>query len=113
MDSECLSVCKKQTTITNVKGVSFIIDKKRRDHNNLIGAEHFFNPDIIYEIPNRFEHILLDLRAIETQSQFVWPKADLVSTVKRLLAPGSEPEQVNSLKQALSASTRAQYLKGL
>ncbi|PKG57978.1 MULTISPECIES: peptidase U32 family protein [unclassified Shewanella] len=113
MDSECLSVCKKQTTITNVKDVSFIIDKKRRDHNNLIGAEHFFNPDIIHEIPNKFEHILLDLRAIETQSQFVWPKADLVSAVKRLLTPDSNPEQVNFLKQALSASTRAQYLKGL
>ncbi|MCL1048292.1 U32 family peptidase [Shewanella abyssi] len=113
MDSECLSVCKKHTSITNVKNIDFIVDKKRREHNNLFGAEHFFNPEIIEALPNKFAHILLDLRTIATQSQFIWPKADLVSAVNQLLNSGATPEKVNVLYQALSASTRAQYLKGL
>lgn len=113
MDEECLSICKKHTTITNVKQVDFVIDKKRRDHNNLIGAELFFNPSIVNDIPNKFDSVLLDLRSIKTQTEFVWPQLDLVNAFQDHLQQLAGCKSDEQLYQALSVSTRAQYLKGL
>lgn len=113
MDDECLSICKKHTTITNVKQVDFVIDKKRRDHNNLIGAELFFNPSIVNEIPNKFDSMLLDLRTIKTKTDFVWPQLDLINAFQDYLQQQTDCKSEEQLYQALSVSTRAQYLKGL
>ncbi|WOT06842.1 peptidase U32 family protein [Shewanella youngdeokensis] len=131
MDQACLSVCKKHASMTNIKGIDFIIDKKRREHNNLIGAEHFFNPEIVTDLPQQFDHVMLDLRGIETHSQFTWTKAELINKFTALLEQPfvSQPTEaiktqsdrrnkvidprVTALHSALSSSTRAQYLKGL
>lgn len=113
MDDECLSICKKRTTITNVKQIDFVIDKKRRDHNNLIGAELFFNPSIVTDIPNKFDSVLLDLRSIETKTDFVWPQIDLVNAFQDYLQQRTDCKSEQQFYQALSVSTRAQYLKGI
>lgn len=113
MDDECLSICKKHTTITNVKQVDFVIDKKRRDHNNLIGAELFFNPSIVNDIPNKFDSVLLDLRTVKTKTDFVWPQINFVKAFQDYLQQLAGCKSDEQLYQALSVSTRAQYLKGL
>ncbi|GIU26484.1 U32 family peptidase [Shewanella schlegeliana] len=109
MDKECLTVCKKSSTLTNVKGIDFVIDKKRREHNVLYGSQHFFNPQIVTELSGYFDYVMLDLRAIATNSQLQQSQFDTVIEINKLLSNQSTPE----LTHLISHTTNVQYLKGL
>ncbi|MGS0693310.1 peptidase U32 family protein [Shewanella sp. 0m-4] len=136
MDDECLTVCKKTSSLTNVKGVDFVIDKKRREHNALYGSQHFFNPQILTELSGYFDSVMLDLRAIVTNSQLQQNQFDTVIKLTQFLSsqalssPGLSNQKLSSSKLStkevsspnlssteftnlVSNTTNVQYLKGL
>ncbi|MGS0680663.1 peptidase U32 family protein [Shewanella sp. 125m-7] len=109
MDDECLTVCKKTTSLTNVKGVDFIIDKKRREHNALYGNQHFFNPQILTELSGNFDSVMLDLRNVVTNSQLQQSQFDTAIKCSELLSSQS----MSDFAHLISHTTNIQYLKGL
>ncbi|MCG9731044.1 DUF3656 domain-containing protein [Shewanella sp. Isolate13] len=128
MDKECLTVCKKSSSLTNVKGVDFVIDKKRREHNVLYGSEHFFNPQILADLGGYFDSVMLDLRSVATKTQLQASQFDTVSLFSDLLtnlqsqkksATPSDKSLTRSVEapanlQALFCNTtNEQYQKGL
>lgn len=128
MDKECLTVCKKSSSLTNVKGVDFVIDKKRREHNVLYGSEHFFNPQILTDLAGYFDSVLLDLRSVATKTQLQTSQFDTVSLFSDLLTnlqslkisatPSDKPstrslEAQTNLQVLFCNTTNEQYQKGL
>ncbi|ABZ76713.1 peptidase U32 [Shewanella halifaxensis HAW-EB4] len=109
MDDECLTVCKKATSITNIKGVDFVIDKKRREHNALYGSQHFYNPQILTELPGYFDCVMLDLRTVVTNSQLQQSQFETVIKFTDFLSSQSTPD----FALLISNTTNVQYLKGL
>ncbi|MCL1144456.1 U32 family peptidase [Shewanella marinintestina] len=109
MDDECLTVCKKSTSITNVKGVDFVIDKKRREHNALYGNQHFYNPAILTELSGKFDSVLFDLRSIDTVSR--WKTSALAALIQ--VNEQLNGDLASDLAELITDTTHAQYLKGL
>ncbi|WP_299805049.1 peptidase U32 family protein [uncultured Shewanella sp.] len=137
MDKECLTVCKKVSSLTNVKGIDFVIDKKRREHNALYGSEHFYNPQILTELAGYFDSVLLDLRSVATKSQLKQSRYDTIERLVESLSQqptqlqlhqssplqplqgqkqernGSETEISCELQELIAHTTNEQYRKGL
>ncbi|GIU10696.1 MULTISPECIES: peptidase U32 family protein [unclassified Shewanella] len=132
MDKECLTVCKKTSSLTNVKGIDFVIDKKRREHNALYGSEHFYNPQVLSELKGYFDSVLLDLRAVATKSQLQQSPFDTVAMFVESLSQqpldGAAVQSSQGQRQVLNTSgtelsgnlqglivntTNEQYRKGL
>ncbi|GIU46789.1 peptidase U32 [Shewanella sairae] len=126
MDAECLTVCKKHTGLTNVKGVDFVIDKKRREHNALYGSEHFYNPHIALELNRQLDWLHLDLRAVATRSELHQSPLETIKAIDTVLAKQSETnlhtdkqhatediDLLSSLESLMSQTTCVQYRKGL
>ncbi|MCL1137297.1 peptidase U32 family protein [Shewanella pneumatophori] len=115
MDDECLTVCKKSTSLTNIKGVDFVIDKKRSEHNALYGNQHFYNPQVLSDLGGKFDSVLFDLRAIETNSHWQHGVLEtLLETNKQISSKvGSEHGNDVDLANLVRNTTRVQYLKGL
>jgi hypothetical protein len=47
--------CEKSTTITNVKGVSFAIDKQKGGYPSIYNNEQFLNVDIVNDLGDLFD----------------------------------------------------------
>ncbi len=68
IDTECIGSCSRSATITNLKKVSFIIDKSRGSYNSIYADTHFLNTDIVSDIPGKFSSFFIDLRDIKTET---------------------------------------------
>lgn len=120
MDKECLTVCKKSSSLTNIKGIDFVIDKKRREHNALYGCQHFFNPQILTDLVGYFDSVLLDLRGIVTKTELQHSQYETIAKFSdELIALQSQPQDTQSadvptkLQALITETTNEQYLKGL
>ncbi|WP_108946546.1 U32 family peptidase [Shewanella halifaxensis] len=112
MDEECLTVCKKQTLLNKLDNEGFVIDKKRGEYNALYSEQHFYNPLVLADLNSKFDSVLIDLRAVRTQSEWQTNLLDsLLIIIKQLTA--TEAVDLALLNSLVTNTTRAQYLKGL
>lgn len=112
MDKECLTVCKKTSSLTNVKGIDFVIDKKRREHNALYGSEHFYNPQILTELEGYFDSVLLDLRSVATKSELQQSQFDTVEMLVESLSQ-QVPQQLQQASAQHSSKASQGQRQGL
>lgn len=115
IEDGCMLACTKATTITNVKGVSFAVDKQRGGYPSIYNHEQFLNLDIINDLEAVFDEFFIDLTDIGSGSKEKLDKLQLLKHFENVL---STDEQVNSAAQAhlnhmVSVKTNAQYSQGL
>jgi len=111
IEDGCMLKCKKSTTITNIKGVSFAIDKQKGGYPSLYNDEQFLNVDIVNDLGDLFDEFFIDLTDIGSGSKAAPDKAQLISQFENILN-GDETAQQN-LHQMVALSTSNQYRKGL
>ncbi len=111
IEDGCMLKCKKATTITNVKGVSFAIDKQRGGYPSIYNHEQFLNADAVNDLSSLFDEFFIDLTDIGAGSKEVLDKAQLIQYFEGLLK--GDKDSQHSLKQMVSESTNAQYIQGL
>ena len=111
IDDRCMLTCKKETTITNAKGVSFAIDKQKGGYPSIYNHEQFLNIDIINDLSHLFDEFFIDLTDIGAGSKSGLDKAQLLSHFQNLLK--GEDEVPNQLHKMVTISTRSQYVQGL
>ena len=110
-DLKCLRKCRKITSITNVKGTSFVIDKQKGCHNGLYGQHDYLNLNIIHAMSNAFSHFLIDLRDIHTETKTNFNKIEWVNAFSHVLKGSSDDyHQVTDL---MGPTMNIQYRKGL
>ncbi len=85
VDDHCLQECEKSASITNLKGVSLRIDKKKGDYHCMYKDTHFMNTDIITDLQNLFSGFFIDLRDISTQGKLKKDKTDIVQLFENLI----------------------------
>ena len=111
IEDGCMLSCTKATTITNVKGVSFAVDKQKGGYPSIYNHEQFLNADIVHDLGDLFDEFFIDLTNIGAGSKPELDKAALIAHFERLLSgDGQAAEQLN---QMVSESTNAQYSQGL
>lgn len=111
IEDGCMLKCTKETTITNVKGVSFAIDKQKGGYPSIYNHEQFLNTDVVTELGSLFDEFFIDLTNIGAGSKQQQAKAELLECFEGLL-DGRE-ESALKLAQMVPISTRNQYVQGL
>ena len=111
IEDRCMLTCSKATTITNVKGISFNIDKQKGGYPSIYNHEQFLNVDIVKDLSGLFDEFFIDLTDIGAGSKDTPDKTQLIRHFEGLLKEESEsPEHLNSL---IKISTKDQYIQGL
>ncbi|UCX04606.1 peptidase U32 family protein [Shewanella glacialimarina] len=111
IEDGCMLKCEKATTITNVKGISFAVDKQKGGYPSIYNHEQFLNIDAVEDLSHLFDEFFIDLTDIGSGSKAKIDKVELVSHFENVLKGITESK--TSLKQLVSISTNAQYQQGL
>ena len=111
IEDGCMLKCEKATTITNVKGVSFAVDKQKGGYPSIYNDEQFLNLDIIEDYRHLFDEFFIDLTNIGAGSKAELDKVVLIQQFEAALAGDKvAPAQLNDM---VTVSTHAQYEQGL
>jgi len=111
IEDGCMLKCKKATSITNKKGVSFAIDKQRGGYPSIYNDEQFLNLDIVNDLSDLFDEFFIDLTDIGAGSKEIPDKKQLIQYFEALLK-GDENSQTQ-LHHLVAESTNQQYIQGL
>jgi len=111
IDNGCMLSCAKSTSITNLKGVSFAIDKQKAGYPSIYNEDQFLNMKIIHDLAHLFDGFLIDLTNIGAGDQPSPDKIALITQFEQLLAGNYEAQQ--KLHTLVPASTHIQYHNGL
>jgi len=111
MNNTCIKNCEKSSTITNLNGTKYFIEKTLGDNHRIFNSKNFLNLDIIEDLPNIFSNFLIDLTNIQTDTNSKIDKYSLIKLFQNSI--NSDIESINIIKKALSKTTNQQYKKGL
>jgi putative protease len=111
IDNGCMLSCDKSTSITNLKGVSFAIDKQKAGYPSIYNQDQFLNTEIIEDLSDLFDGFMIDLTNIGSGDKQMPEKALLITQFEELLKGNSTvPETLNIM---VPESTDSQYHTGL
>jgi putative protease len=111
MDAHCQTDCARTSTLTNERYGSLFVDKSPGNYHRVYHGENFLNTEILTDIPDRFDHFLIDLSDIQTATTTNLNKAELVALFNTALQenpPADEP-----LKSAIHPTTQRPYQQGI
>ena len=111
IEDNCMLSCKKATTITNVKGISFAVDKQKGGYPSIYNHEQFLNLDAVKDFSGLFDEFFIDLTDIGSGSKDKLDKEVLIQEFEKILAGPDKIE--NTLHNLVTISTNAQYEQGL
>ncbi len=111
IEEGCMLKCTKATSITNVKGVSFAVDKQKGGYPSIYNNEQFLNVDIVSDLADLFDEFFIDLTNIGAGSKTELDKAQLIKNFESLLK--GDDQAIQQLNNMISLSTNAQYSQGL
>jgi putative protease len=111
IDNGCMLSCDKSTSITNLKGVSFAIDKQKAGYPSIYNQDQFLNMQVINDLADLFDGFLIDLTNIGAGDKASPDKVALISQFEQLLA--GEPKVEMTLNAMVTESTVSQYHTGL
>lgn len=111
IEDGCMLKCQKATTITNVKGVSFAIDKQKGGYPSIYNDEQFLNMDVVNDLSDLFDEYFIDLSNIGAGSKEEQDKALLIQHFEHIIK-GQDSAKLQ-LNKMIPVSTNAQYRQGL
>ena len=111
IEDGCMLKCSKATTITNVKGISFAIDKQKGGYPSIYNHEQFLNTDIIEDLADLFDEFFIDLTNIGAGSSAEKNKVQLLQHFEGILR--GDDSARTQLHEMIDVSTKAQYQQGL
>jgi len=111
IEDGCMLKCTKATTMTNVKGNSFSVDKQKGGYPSIYNHEQFLNIDAVNDFSDLFDEFFIDLTNIGTGSKQRQNKTQLIKHFEGLInnIEGSSAQ----LNHMVKLSTNAQYRQGL
>lgn len=116
IDNGCMLSCDKSTSITNLKGVSFAIDKQKAGYPSIYNQDQFLNMEIIEDLSHLFDGFMIDLTNIGAGDKESPDKALLISQFEDLLSnqvSNSQSAVKQQLNDLVPESTNIQYHNGL
>jgi len=126
IDNGCMLSCDKSTSITNLKGASFAIDKQKGGYPSIFNQDQFLNMEVINDLAQLFDGFMIDLTNIGAGDKQSPEKAVLIEQFEQLLNSGNinsagfskelTTEQLNAqetLNSLVPESTNVQYHNGL
>ncbi len=115
IDNGCMLSCDKSTTITNLKGDNFAIDKQKAGYPSIYNQDQFLNFEVINDLNGLFDGFMIDLTNIGAGDKTSPDKAELVKYFKQLLTNKkiNQEEVKTKINTLVPQSTLSQYHTGL
>ncbi|MFT4520194.1 MAG: putative protease [Halioglobus sp.] len=115
IEDGCMQSCEKATSITNVKGVSFAVDKQKGGYPSIYNHEQFLNVDAVTDFSHLFDEFFIDLTDIGSGSKEKPDKVQLIHHFENVLNGAQELALASGvqLHEMVTISTNAQYKQGL
>jgi putative protease len=115
IEDGCMLKCEKATTITNVKGISFAVDKQKGGYPSIYNHEQFLNTEAIDDFSSLFDEFFIDLTDIGSGSKTKQDKALLIQLFEQQLSDDETAKIAakTELKNLITIATNAQYQQGL
>lgn len=107
----CIQKCEKSSTITNLKGDTFHIEKSKGKLLHIYNDKNYLNTEVLREIPSLFSSFFIDLRAIGTATRINSDNSSIIQQFLNLLNGESHAEK--QIHQMIDLSTNIQYKKGV
>lgn len=111
IDDSCIQDCEKRSSITNLKGDTFIVEKRKGNYNVLYNDENFLNTDIIEDIPNAFSSFFIDLSEVNAKTRVNLNKMKIIKLFENII--GGSIDSKAELNQVTYPTTKVQYIKGI
>ncbi|NCO70527.1 MULTISPECIES: peptidase U32 family protein [Shewanella] len=111
IEDGCMLKCEKATTITNVKGISFAVDKQKGGYPSIYNHEQFLNIEAVEDLSYLFDEFFIDLTNIGSGSKAEIDKVQLVNHFENVLKGVTQAKI--ELNQLVTIATNAQYQQGL
>ena len=111
IEDNCMLSCTKATTITNVKGISFAVDKQKGGYPSIYNHEQFLNLEAVRDFSDLFDEFFIDLTDIGSGSKEKLDKVRLIQEFERFLV--DETQTKETLHGMVEVKTNAQYVQGL
>ena len=111
IDNGCMLSCDKSTSITNLKGDSFAIDKQKAGYPSIYNKDQFLNMEIIKDLSDLFDGFMVDLTNIGAGDKASPDKAELIKQFEQLLSGRDDATQ--TINNLVPQSTDSQYHTGL
>lgn len=111
VDDKCIQRCKKSSSITNLKKISYFIDKSKGDYHSVYNETNFLNTDIVTDAAGTFDSFFVDLRDVNTGTKIERSKLEVVTIFENLLK--HKFSSVDELQKTIHPSTNTQYRKGI
>ena len=115
IDNGCMLSCDKSTSITNLKGVSFAIDKQKAGYPSIYNDDQFLNMEIVSDLAQLYDGFMIDLTNIGAGDKKSPDKIVLIKQFEQLLN-GELAHQLDiqtTLNKLVPESTHVQYHNGL
>jgi putative protease len=115
IEDNCMLSCTKATTITNVKGISFAVDKQKGGYPSIYNHEQFLNLDAVKDYSGLFDEFFIDLTDIGSGSKEKLDKVLLITEFQKVLEATDHKTDpaVKLLNNLVTVSTNDQYKQGL
>ncbi|PKG86384.1 collagenase-like protease [Colwellia sp. 75C3] len=126
IDNGCMLSCDKSTSITNLKGISFAIDKQKAGYPSIYNKDQFLNTEIIKDLTQLFDGFMIDLTNIGAGDKESPDKALLIKQFEQLLnnensasvgysneLSSEQSDAQDKLNSLVPDSTNVQYHNGL
>ena len=119
IDNGCMLSCDKSTSITNLKGESFAIDKQKAGYPSIYNQDQFLNTEIIDDLADLFDDFMIDLTNIGAGDKQSPDKVQLIAQFEQLLSCNPITENVlndspqDKINRLVTDSTNVQYHNGL
>ena len=111
MDEQCIQMCNKYASITNLKGIPLFIEKTKGNYHCIYNDKNYLNTDVVTDFPNFFSGFSIDLRDIKTNTTIGVDKTRIIKLFKDLL--DGNPDSESELRQMIQPTTNRQYTKGI
>jgi putative protease len=106
--------CDKSTSITNLKGDNFAIDKQKAGYPSIYNQDQFLNMEIINDLSDLYDGFMIDLTNIGAGDKESPDKALLIKQFEQLLAKAADDKEVaHNINALVPQSTSVQYHNGL
>ncbi len=111
IDNGCMLSCDKSTTITNLKGDNFAIDKQKAGYPSIYNQDQFLNMEIINDLSHLFDRFMIDLTNIGAGDKTSPDKVALLKQFEQLLT--EQDSTLATINNLVPESTVSQYHTGL
>ncbi|MFH0256707.1 DUF3656 domain-containing protein [Vibrio rumoiensis] len=111
IDNGCMLSCNKKTSIKNLKGDSFAIDKQKGGYPSIYNQDQFLNTEIIDDLSDLFDGFMIDLTEIGAGDKPLPNKIELIKQFEAALE--GETKASKTLYEMVPSSTNLQYHNGL